>query len=267
LKLPRDRPFLIAGPCVIESEEHTLRLAEQIARLAEAADLPLVFKASFDKANRTSGDAYRGPGLDAGLRILARVKSELGLPLLTDFHEAGQAAAVAHVCDVLQVPAFLARQTDVIDAAARTGRIVNIKKGQFMAPGDMQPAVDKARRSGAAAVWLTERGACFGYNNLVSDMRALVTMRATGCPIVFDATHSVQIPGGLGTGTGGRREFVEPLVRAAVAVGVDGIFLEVHDDPDRAPSDGANMLPLDRLPVVLRTIRAIDAARRSAERD
>jgi 2-dehydro-3-deoxyphosphooctonate aldolase (KDO 8-P synthase) len=265
VSMPKDRPLLIAGPCVIETEEHTLWLAQKIGEAARQAGLPLVFKASFDKANRTAIDSYRGPGLDEGLRILARVKAETGLPVLTDFHEAGQAAAVAEVCDVLQVPAFLARQTDLIVAAAETGRVVNIKKGQFMAPWDMEHSLGKARSAGAKAVWLTERGASFGYNNLVSDMRSLVILRRMGCPVIFDATHSVQIPSGAGGKSDGQREFLEPLTRAALAVGVDGVFMEVHEDPDRAPSDGPNMLPLERLPAALRMVRAVDAVRRELE--
>ena len=265
-ELPNDRPFLIAGPCVIESEDHVMRMAEAIQWAAARTEMPLIFKASFDKANRTSIDSYRGPGLDEGLRILDRVKRECGLPILTDFHAADQAPSVAEVADVLQIPAFLSRQTDVVVAAAGVARVVNIKKGQFMAPWDMKHAVAKARQAGAKHVWLTERGASFGYNNLVADMRSLVAMREFDCPIIYDATHSVQLPGGQGGSSGGQRQYLEPLLRAALAVGVDGIFMEVHDDPDHALSDGPNMLPLDQLERVLRMVRAIDRARRETER-
>ncbi|OPZ09429.1 MAG: 2-dehydro-3-deoxyphosphooctonate aldolase [candidate division BRC1 bacterium ADurb.BinA292] len=258
----RDRLLLIAGPCVIESEEHTLRMAEAIKAIAGRAGFPCIFKASYDKANRTSLASYRGPGLDAGLRVLERVRLDVGLPVLTDFHEPGQAAAVAEAADVLQVPAFLSRQTDLIVAAARTGRIVNIKKAQFMAPWDIEFSINKAREAGAERIWVTERGVCFGYNNLVSDMRSLVVMARYGCPVIYDATHSIQIPSGAGGKSGGERQYLEPLLRAAVAVGVDGVFMEVHDDPDRALCDGPNQLPLDRLLDVLETIRRIDAARR-----
>lgn len=264
-QIPDDRPFLIAGPCVIESEEHTLSMAARISEAALEADIPLIFKASFDKANRTSTHSYRGPGLEEGLRILARVKDELGLPVLTDFHEPAQAAPVAEVCDVLQVPAFLARQTDLIVAAAQTCRIVNIKKAQFMAPWDIEHSLVKAREAGATQIWLTERGVSFGYNNLVSDMRSLVIMRRLGVPVIFDATHSVQIPSGAGGRSGGQREFLEPLLRASLAVGVSGVFIEVHDNPDAALSDGPNMLPLDRLPAVLTMMRRLDAVRREID--
>lgn len=265
LNLPAGQPFVIAGPCVIESEEHIMRMAGAVRQQAGRAGVGLIFKASFDKANRTSIHSYRGPGLDEGLRILARVKAEFGLPILTDYHEPAQAAAVAEVADVLQVPAFLCRQTDLIVAGARTGRVLNIKKAQFMAPWDLEHSVVKARESGAAHIWLTERGTCFGYNNLVVDMRSLMEMRAHGCPVVYDATHSIQIPSGAGGKTGGRREFLEPLLRAAVAVGVEGVFMEVHDDPDNALSDGPNQLPLDRLGAVLEMIKRLDAARREGE--
>ncbi len=265
LTLPAQRPLLIAGPCVIESEDHARMMADRIREVAEAAGVALVFKASYDKANRTSIESYRGPGLEEGLRILDGIKRDMGVPILTDFHEPGQAEPVAQVADVLQVPAYLCRQTDMIVAAARTGRVVNIKKGQFTAPWDMEHAVTKARRAGCERVWLTERGTCFGYNNLVSDPRSLVEMCRLGCPVIFDATHSVQIPSGAGGKSGGRRELVEPLIRAAVAVGVDGVFLEVHDRPDQAKSDGPNMLPLERLGAVLEMIKRIDQARRAGE--
>jgi len=249
--------LLIAGPCVIESEELTLTIARRLKEIV--ADLPvqLVFKASFDKANRTSGAAFRGAGLDAGLKILARVKELTGLPVTTDIHESQQAAEVAEVCDLLQIPAFLARQTDLLIAAAQTGRAVNVKKGQFMAPWDMKNVLAKLNAAGCQNVLLCERGTFFGYGRLVNDMRALPEMQALGAPVIFDATHSVQEPGGLGSATGGNRAMVEPLARAAVAVGVDGLFFEVHPDPDRAPSDGPNMLRLDEFPAVLRRIVAL----------
>jgi 2-dehydro-3-deoxyphosphooctonate aldolase (KDO 8-P synthase) len=252
------RPLLlIAGPCVIESEELTLDIARQLKKTV--ADLPvqLVFKASFDKANRTSAAAFRGAGLETGLKVLARVKSETGLPVTTDIHESQQARQIAKVCDLIQIPAFLARQTDLLVAAAQTGRAVNVKKGQFMAPWDMQHVVSKLNAAGCRNVLLCERGTFFGYGRLVNDMRALPQMRSLGTPVVFDATHSVQEPGGLGAATGGNREMVEPLARAAVAVGIDGLFFEVHPDPDNAPSDGPNMLRLDDFPGVLRRILAV----------
>ena len=264
LTLPDDRPFLIAGPCVIESEDHVLFMAERLAAAAQAAGLPYIFKASFDKANRTSIHSFRGPGLDEGLRILARVKRELGLPILTDYHESSQAAAVAEVADVLQVPAFLCRQTDLIVAGVKTGRVVSIKKGQFVAPWDLEHSVNKAREAGGRKIWVTERGASFGYNNLVTDLRSLVVMARWGCPVVFDATHSVQLPSGAGGVSGGQREMIEPLIRGAVAVGVAGIFLEVHDQPEKALCDGPNSLALERLPAVLRQIVLLDQARRAA---
>jgi 2-dehydro-3-deoxyphosphooctonate aldolase (KDO 8-P synthase) len=227
----------------------------------------LIFKASFDKANRTSIHSFRGPGLREGLRILERVKRGFALPILTDIHESAQTAEVAEVADVLQVPAFLCRQTDLIVAAVKTGRVVNIKKGQFVAPWDLEFSVQKAREAGGERIWVTERGTSFGYNNLVTDLRALVVMARWGCPIIFDATHSVQIPSGAGGKSGGQREYIEPLVRGAVAVGVDGIFLEVHDQPDKAPCDGPNALPLERLPAMLVQIKVLDEARRRAISD
>lgn len=248
---------LIAGPCVIESEEHTLMLARAIGAIAG----PYVFKASFDKANRSSVSAYRGPGLKEGLRILARVKAA-GFPLLTDIHEPAQAAPAAEVADILQIPAFLCRQTDLLLAAGRTGRIVNIKKGQFVAPHDIHLAAEKAASTGNPRILLTERGTTFGYNNLVVDMRGLVLMRRAGWPVVFDATHSVQTPGGAGTASGGQPEFIEPLARAAVAAGVDALFVEVHEAPQRALSDGPNSLPLDRLGPLLDQLRRIDKVAR-----
>ncbi len=247
------RPLvLIAGPCVIESEEHVERMAHGI----RAAVGDFVFKASFDKANRTSVDSYRGPGLREGLRILARVRA-LGLPVLTDIHEPAQAEVAAEAADILQIPAFLCRQTDLLVAAGRTGRIVNIKKGQFVAPHDIHRAAEKVASTGNAQVVLTERGTSFGYNNLVVDMRGLKIMRNAGWPVVFDATHSVQLPGGAGAASSGQPEFIEPLARAAVAAGVNGVFVEVHDAPERALSDGANALRLDLLAEFWRRMRAI----------
>jgi 2-dehydro-3-deoxyphosphooctonate aldolase (KDO 8-P synthase) len=257
----RGRPLLlIAGPCVIESEELTLSIARRLKELT--ADLPvqLVFKASFDKANRTSGVAFRGAGLEAGLAVLAAVKQATDLPVTTDIHESLQAAPVAEVCDLLQIPAFLARQTDLLVAAARTGKAVNVKKGQFMAPWDMKNVLAKLNAAGCANVLLCERGTFFGYGRLVNDMRALPEMRSLGAPVVFDATHSVQEPGGLGSATGGNRAMVEPLARAATAIGVDGLFFETHPDPDQAPSDGPNMLRLDDFRSVLERIVAVRKA-------
>ena len=249
--------MLIAGPCVIESRELTLSIARRLAEIVAGLPVQLVFKASFDKANRTSGEAFRGAGLEAGLAVLAEVKRETGLPVTTDIHESDQAAPVAEVCELLQIPAFLARQTDLLVAAAKTGRAVNVKKGQFMAPWDMRSVVEKLNAAGCRNVLLCERGTFFGYGRLVNDMRSLPQMQALGAPVIFDATHSVQEPGGLGTATGGNREMVEPLARAAVAIGVDGLFFEVHPDPDNAPSDGPNMLRLDDFPAVLRRVLAI----------
>jgi 2-dehydro-3-deoxyphosphooctonate aldolase (KDO 8-P synthase) len=255
-----DQPLLvIAGPCVIENESHTLAIAERLADLAQSLPIQLVFKASFDKANRTSSDAYRGPGLDEGLRILDHVRSETGLPVTTDIHESSQAAAAGQVCAVLQIPAFLARQTDLLVAAARTGRAVNVKKGQFMAPADMRNVVDKLAAAGCSDVLLCERGTFFGYGRLVNDMRAIPEMQSLGVPVVFDATHSVQEPGGLGKATGGNRAMVEPLARAAMAVGVDGLFCETHPDPDQSPSDGPNIVPLDQFADMLRRLLEIRA--------
>jgi 2-dehydro-3-deoxyphosphooctonate aldolase (KDO 8-P synthase) len=254
----RGQPLLvIAGPCVIESEELTLRIARRLQEIALGLSVQLVFKASFDKANRTSGSAFRGAGIEAGLAVLAAVKQATGLPVTTDIHESQQAEPVAAVCDLLQIPAFLARQTDLLVAAAATGRAVNVKKGQFMAPWDMGHVLQKLNDAGCRNVLLCERGTFFGYGRLVNDMRALPQMQALGAPVIFDATHSVQEPGGLGSATGGNRAMVEPLARAATAVGVDGLFFEVHPDPDRAPSDGPNMLRLDDFPAVLSRILAI----------
>lgn len=261
----QDQPlFLIAGPCVLESADLSLKVADQLARLADRHALAVVFKGSFDKANRTSGEAYRGPGLDAGLAILEKVARETGLPTLTDVHEPAQAPVIAEVVDILQTPALLARQTDLIAAAARSGRIVNIKKGQFMAPWDMAHVLEKARMAAAAAgldtdrFLLCERGASFGYNNLVTDLRSLAVMAETGAPVVFDATHSVQMPGGLGARSGGDRRLVPLLCRGAVAAGISGLFLETHPDPDRALSDGPNSWPLDLLEPLVAQLVALD---------
>lgn len=238
--------LLIAGPCVLQTRELTLRIADTMARINQNADLNVVFKASFDKANRTSLQAERGPGLEEGLAMLEEVSRVTGLPTTTDVHLPEQAAAVGQVCAVLQVPAFLARQTDLLVAAAATGKPVNVKKGQFMSPEDMQYVVEKVRGSGEGGVLLCERGTFFGYGRLVNDMQSLVVMRSLNAPVVFDATHSVQRPGGLGGATGGNREMVEPLARAAVAIGIDGLFFETHPEPETSPSDGANMIPLDQ---------------------
>ena len=256
---------LIAGPCVIESRDAALRHAERLAALASRAGLPLVYKSSFDKANRTSLASFRGVGMDEGLRILDDVRRETGLPVLTDVHERAQIAAVAAVVDVLQTPAFLCRQTDFIVAVAGAGKPVNLKKGQFLSPWEMQRVVEKARATGNPDVLVTERGFAFGYNNLVSDMRALPVLAETGCPVVFDATHSVQRPGGQGTASGGDRTMVPTLARAAVAAGADAVFLEVHEDPDRAPSDGATSLRLEDLPALLRQLAALARVVREEE--
>jgi 2-dehydro-3-deoxyphosphooctonate aldolase (KDO 8-P synthase) len=242
----------ILGPCVIESHDLTLRIADTLRDLAERLRLPLIFKASFDKANRTSGKSFRGPGLHEGLKTLEAVKRQTGLPLTTDVHEVQQVTAVAEVCDLLQVPAFLARQTDLILAAGRTGRAVNVKKGQFMAPWDMRHVVTKMGEVDNRRLLLTERGATFGYNTLVSDMRSIPWMQDLGCPVIFDATHSVQMPGGAGDRSGGDRRMVPHLARAAVACGCDGLFMETHPRPDEALSDGPNMVPLDQLPDLVR---------------
>jgi 2-dehydro-3-deoxyphosphooctonate aldolase (KDO 8-P synthase) len=257
------RPFaLIAGPCVIESRDHTLRHAEALRTICGKAGVPLVFKSSFDKANRTAGSAFRGPGLDEGLSILATVKRELGLPVLTDVHAADQCAAAGEVVDCLQIPAFLCRQTDLLLAAAATGRVVNVKKGQFLAPEDVGNVLGKITKSGNPNAMITERGVSFGYRTLVVDFTGFPTMRGFGQPLVFDATHAVQRPGGAGTSTGGDRSKVPYLARAAVACGVDGLFMEVHEDPDHAPSDGPNMLRLHDLPAVLDELVRIQRALR-----
>src|SRR4051812_19648175 len=250
----------ICGPCVIESHDLTLRIADTLKGYAERLGLPLVFKASFDKANRTSGKSFRGPGLQEGLKTLDAVKRATGLPVTTDVHECSQAAAVAQVCDVLQVPAFLARQTDLLEACGRTGKVVNVKKGQFMAPWDMKNVVAKLSEFGSRNTLLTERGTTFGYGLLVNDMRSVPWMQETGAPVIFDATHSVQKPGGLGDRTGGDRKMVPVLTRCAVAAGCDGVFLETHPNPDAAKSDGPNAIPLDQLPDLIRVcLRVRDA--------
>jgi len=256
---------IIAGPCVIESAESALRHAERLAVIAREVGVAIVFKSSFDKANRTSHATFRGPGLEVGIRVLERVKRETGLPVLTDVHEPQQASFAAEVADILQVPALLSRQTDLVSAVAATGRVVNLKKGQFLAPWEMGPAVAKAEAAGSRRILLTERGFSFGYNNLVSDMRSLVIMRSFGYPVVFDATHSVQLPGAGGERSGGQREFVAPLARAAAAIGVDAIFMEVHEDPEHALSDGPNSYPLDGLSGLLRDLRNIDELARASE--
>ncbi|WP_298158032.1 3-deoxy-8-phosphooctulonate synthase [Ferrovum sp.] len=256
-----DQPlFLIAGPCVIESRDLAFEVAGQLKEMTSSLGIPLIFKASYDKANRSSGKSFRGPGQSAGLDILADIRRDLQIPVLTDVHEREEVAAVAAVVDVLQTPAFLCRQTDFIAAVAAAGKPVNIKKGQFLAPADMKNVVDKARAaSGRDNILVCERGASFGYNNLVSDMRALAIMRETGCPVVFDATHSVQLPGGLGGASGGQREFVPVLARAAVAAGVAGVFMETHPRPEQALSDGPNAWPLGRMRELLETLMALDA--------
>ena len=260
-----DQPlFLIAGPCVVESEDLQLRTAERLKEITGKLGVHFIFKSSFDKANRSSDKSFRGPGMDEGLKILAKVRDEIGVPILTDVHDIPQVKPVAEVVDVLQTPAFLARQTDFIHAVAASGKPVNIKKAQFMAPHDMVNVVDKARGAAQAAgvneetIMVCERGASFGYNNLVSDMRSLAIMRETGCPVVFDATHSVQLPGGQGTSSGGQREFVPVLARAAVATGVSGLFMETHPDPANAKSDGPNAWPLDRMESLLTTLVELD---------
>ena len=243
--------MLIAGPCVIESEAHAINMAVTVRDIARTANVPLVFKASYDKANRTSTRSFRGPGLSEGLRILGRIKETVGVPILTDIHEASQAAAAAEVADVLQIPAFLSRQTDVLVAAARTGRVINIKKGQFLAPLDMRHAIEKVTASGNPRVVVTERGFTFGYNNLVVDMRAFPILRLLGHPVVYDVTHSLQLPGGGDGVTSGQAEFIDSMASAGVAAGVDGVFMEVHEDPSQAKSDGQNALKLDLLPALL----------------
>ncbi len=256
-----DKPlFLIAGPCVVESRQMALDTAVRLKEICEEIEVPFIYKSSYDKANRSSGKSYRGLGMDKGLEILSEVKRKVGVPVLTDIHEKEDVEKVAAVVDVLQTPAFLCRQTDFIHAVAGAGKPVNIKKGQFLSPAEMKNVVEKAREaSGRDNILVCERGASFGYNNLVSDMRSLAIMRETGCPVVFDATHSVQLPGGQGTSSGGQREFIPVLARAAVASGISGLFMETHPDPDRALSDGPNAWPLDRVRELLQTLKALDA--------
>jgi len=249
---------VIAGPCVIESRESALRHATLLKAAADQAGVPYIFKSSYDKANRSSLDSYRGPGLDKGLEILAEVKEKVGVPILTDVHEIDQVGAAKEVADVLQIPAFLCRQTDFVVAVARSGRVVNVKKGQFLAPWDIGNVVEKILSTGNDQVLLTERGVSFGYNNLISDMRSLVVMRELGYPVVFDVTHSLQLPGGLGKASGGERKYIGPLARAGVAVGIDALFMEVHEDPDHALSDGPNSLPLREFEGLLRVIKQLD---------
>ncbi len=250
---------LVAGPCVIESEAHALRMARILSKLARDCGIPYVFKSSFDKANRTSIESFRGPGLEEGLRVLRAVKSEVGVPVLSDIHEPAQAEEAAEVLDIIQVPAFLCRQTDLLVAAGRTGRAINIKKGQFLSPWEMRHAIDKVRSAGNEKILVTERGTAFGYQNLVVDFRSLVVMRGFGYPVIMDATHSVQHPGGLGDRSGGDAEFIPYLARAAAAVGIDALFCEVHDDPESAKSDGPNSLPLGTVERLLRDIVSIDS--------
>ena len=254
-----DRPFfLIAGPCVVESEQLQLDVAGQLKEITAELGIPFIFKSSFDKANRTSMSSFRGPGMEEGLRVLAEVKRQLGVPVLTDVHEYTPMDEVASVVDVLQTPAFLVRQTDFITKVCAAGKPVNIKKGQFLSPWDMTPVVEKAKSTGNQQIMVCERGASFGYNNLVSDMRSLSVMRETGCPVVFDATHSVQLPGGQGNSSGGQREFVPVLARAAIAVGVSGVFMETHPDPSKALSDGPNAWPLGKMEALLETLLELD---------
>lgn len=259
VKIGANRPLvLMAGPCVIENESATLRHAEKLMTICNGLSIPLIFKASYDKANRTSIGAFRGPGMKEGLAILKKVKESLGIPVVSDIHSIEQVQPAAEVLDVLQIPAFLCRQTDLLVAAAKSGRAINVKKGQFLAPWDMKNVAGKLAASGNENIILTERGASFGYNNLVVDMRSFPVMRAFGYPVVFDATHSVQLPGGQGESSGGQREFVEYLSRAAVATGIDGLFMEVHEDPDKALCDGPNSIPLGELSNLLKKLKAID---------
>jgi len=248
---------MIAGPCVLESAAATLAIARTLKEMARELALPLIFKASYDKANRTSLSSYRGPGLEEGLEILARVKAEVGLPVLSDVHQVAEVGPAAQVLDVLQIPAFLCRQTDLVVAAALSGKVVNIKKGQFLAPWDLGPVLEKARAAGNERILLTERGSSFGYNNLVVDFRSLAIMRELGCPVILDVTHSLQLPGGQGACSGGQRQFIPPLARAGVAAGVDGLFMEVHPDPGKARCDGPNSLPLDQVPALWRELKGL----------
>jgi len=262
----RERLFIIGGPCVIESREMAMKVARFMKSTCERIDIPYVFKSSYDKANRTAWDAFRGPGLQAGLEVLASIRSELGIPVLTDVHTVQEAEEAARVVDILQIPAFLVRQTDLLTAAGITGKPINLKKAQFLAPGDMIHAVRKIRQTKNNRILLTERGTQFGYNNLVVDMRSITIMAEFGLPVVFDATHSVQLPGGEGTSSGGQRQFVAPLARAAVAAGAHGVFLEMHEDPDRARCDGPNSLPLSEVPELLEDLLRVYQAVRAANR-
>jgi len=256
---PGQPMLLLAGPCVLEGYEHSLAIGQEVKRICEKLGMPYVFKASFDKANRSSYDSFRGPGLEEGLKQLAAIKKELGVPIVSDIHETSQVEKAAEVLDVLQIPAFLCRQTDLVYAAGKTGKCVNVKKGQFLAPWDMKNVISKLEAAGNQNILLTERGSSFGYNTLVTDMRGLAIMRELGYPVVMDATHSVQIPGGKGTSSGGQSQYVPHMARAAAAVGIDALFLEVHDDPSKALSDGPNMVRLDRLEALLVDVLAIDA--------
>ena len=251
---PGNKLVLIAGPCVLEAEEIARKTAVSLQEMTKRLGIPFVFKASFDKANRTSLDSYRGPGLEEGLAILARIKKDFGIPVISDVHETSQVERAAEVLDIIQIPAFLCRQTDLLVAASETGKIVSVKKGQFMSPWDMQHVVSKLKAGGNRKILLTERGVSLGYNNLVVDMRSLPVMRSLGCPVIFDATHSVQLPGGAGGSSGGQREFIPYLTRAAVAAGIDGLFMEVHPDPDTALCDGPNSFPLDQVEVLLQQL-------------
>ena len=256
LQVGSEQPlFLIAGPCVIENERHAMKMAERLSQIAQALRVPYIFKASLDKANRTSIDSYRGPGLQPGLAILARIKKRFKLPVLTDVHEVSQVGPAAEVCDVIQIPAFLSRQTDLLVEAGRSRAAVNIKKGQFLSPWDIRHAVEKVARAGNHRILITERGASFGYNNLVVDFRGLAVMKKLGYPVILDVTHSLQLPGGQGSRSGGQPEYIEPLARAGIAAGVDGVFMEVHDHPARALSDGANALPLGQFKPLIRILR------------
>jgi len=249
--------FLIGGPCVLESEETAWEIAGKMKEICERLHISYAFKASFDKANRTSLDSFRGPGLERGIRLLARLREEIGVPVVSDVHEVAQVERAAQVLDIIQIPAFLCRQTDLLVAAARSGRVVNIKKGQFVSPWEMQYAVEKVRLAGGGRVLLTERGSSFGYNNLVVDMRSFAIMRSFGCPVIYDATHSVQLPGGAGGSSGGQREFIPTLARAAIAAGIDGLFMEVHPNPDKAKCDGPNSWPLDQAEKLLQQLLAV----------
>ncbi len=252
--------LLIGGPCALESEDLAMNVASTMQEVCARLGVSYVFKASFDKANRTSLSSYRGPGLEKGLEILSRIKAKLGVPVISDVHEQSQVDAAAKVLDILQIPAFLCRQTDLLAACSRTGRVINLKKGQFVSPWDMVNAVNKIRQAGTSKVMLVERGASFGYNNLVVDMRSFAVMRSFGCPVIFDATHSVQLPGGAGGSSGGQREFIEPLAKGAVAAGVDGVFMEIHPDPDKALCDGPNSIPLDQTESLIKKLIRIREA-------